>query len=147
MFKGFATSNGCIFLSGTVKPSALTAYFSPESLIRSPGTRAPHLDPCMRVVVLCFLPLSFSGDNTTGIVSLLLLFLVSKESAVAIDEEDFVKAFTDVPTVQVQNKAKEFSIHPKSFVKQNRSKLPFFADLLGEGPRGQPQQDPGDLLR
>uniref|UniRef100_A0A3B3DDH7 Cytoplasmic linker associated protein 2 n=1 Tax=Oryzias melastigma TaxID=30732 RepID=A0A3B3DDH7_ORYME len=29
------------------------------------------------------------------------LFLVSKESAGAIDEEDFVKAFTDVPTVQI----------------------------------------------
>lgn len=28
-------------------------------------------------------------------------FLVSKESAGAIDEEDFIKAFTDVPTVQV----------------------------------------------
>lgn len=30
-----------------------------------------------------------------------LIFPVSKESAGGIDEEDFVKAFTDVPTVQV----------------------------------------------
>lgn len=27
--------------------------------------------------------------------------VVSKESAGAVDEEDFIKAFTDVPTVQV----------------------------------------------
>lgn len=30
-----------------------------------------------------------------------LIFLASKESAGAVDEEDFIKAFTDVPTVQV----------------------------------------------
>lgn len=30
-----------------------------------------------------------------------LIFVVSKESAGAVDEEDFIKAFTDVPTVQV----------------------------------------------
>lgn len=28
-------------------------------------------------------------------------FLVSKESAGGVDEEDFIKAFTDVPPVQV----------------------------------------------
>lgn len=31
-----------------------------------------------------------------------LIFPVSKESAGAVDEEDFIKAFTDVPTVQVR---------------------------------------------
>lgn len=29
------------------------------------------------------------------------VFVVSKESAGAVDEEDFIKSFTDVPTVQV----------------------------------------------
>lgn len=29
------------------------------------------------------------------------IFVVSKESAGAVDEEDFIKSFTDVPTVQV----------------------------------------------
>uniref|UniRef100_A0A3B3ZCA0 Uncharacterized protein n=1 Tax=Periophthalmus magnuspinnatus TaxID=409849 RepID=A0A3B3ZCA0_9GOBI len=29
--------------------------------------------------------------------------LVSKECAGAVDEEDFIRAFTDVPTVQVNN--------------------------------------------
>lgn len=32
-----------------------------------------------------------------------VFFLVSKESAGGIDEEDFIKAFTDVPPVQVHH--------------------------------------------
>lgn len=41
-----------------------------------------------------------------------LFFPVSKESAGAVDEEDFIKAFTDVPTVQVQTHTKYNKMHP-----------------------------------
>lgn len=37
---------------------------------------------------------------------------MSKESAGAVDEEDFIKAFTDVPTVQVQIHTKYNKTNP-----------------------------------
>lgn len=49
---------------------------------------------------ICFELLSRKHTQTYN-KSLCSTFLVSKESAGAIDEEDFIKAFTDVPTVQV----------------------------------------------
>lgn len=44
----------------------------------------------------------YMHTHTHILIDSALIFQVSKESAGAIDEEDFIKAFTDVPTVQVQ---------------------------------------------
>lgn len=41
--------------------------------------------------------------HTHILIGFCAVSLVSKESAGAVDEDDFIKAFTDVPTVQVHN--------------------------------------------
>lgn len=44
---------------------------------------------------------NFANSHFRVITNSTLIFQVSKESAGGIDEEDFIKAFTDVPAVQV----------------------------------------------
>ncbi|XP_078810759.1 CLIP-associating protein 2 isoform X18 [Oryzias latipes] len=71
--------------------------------------------------------------------------LVSKESAVAIDEEDFVKAFTDVPTVQIYsardlegnlNKIREICSDDKHDWDQRANALKKIRSLLVAGAAG-----------